>query len=380
MTRIRVLLHALDRTGPPMLARALLRALAGEAGAPARSAIDVQVVALRGGPLRKDFEELGTVGVLLRDREGWDHGDPDPVRLSEVRAAVADLPPPDISLLVSVAGGQCLALLDGHPGTVVTWVVEQGEDLHWLDEPVGVLARTDLWLAGNEGSRREVSQRLPVGTPVHLCPEFVEPPCADPREVASIRRRLTGVVDRTVVMGAGIGTWRKAPDLFVEVALAHRRSGHDATFVWIGGEDDPLIPLLRAEVAHLGDPAVVTFVDSVTRLDDWLAAADVFCHTARLDAFPLVCLHAAALGTPVVAFSGAGGVPEMLGESFVGAPYPDVRGLAERVDELSSGGARSTAASAQRARVGRYLSDVAAAAVIDAVLGAAQHDELPAAR
>lgn len=376
MTRLRVLLHALDRTGPPMLARALLRALADR---PAdEPAVEVQVVALRGGPLRADLDALGEVRVLLRDNEGWDHATPDPARLDEVRASLAGLAAPEVSLLVSVAGGQCLALLDDDPGTVLTWVVEQGEDLHWLDEPVAVADRTDVWLAGNDGSRREVAERVPAGTPVRLCPEFVEPPRVDAERVDAIRRRLTGGADRTVVMGAGIGTWRKAPDLFLEVGLVHRRSDPDSTFVWVGGQDDPLVPLLRDEVSRLGEPPVVTFVDNVERLEDWLAAADVFCHPARLDAFPLVCLHAAALGTPVVAFSGAGGVPEMLGDAFVGAPYPDVRGLAERVEDLSTPARRAAVGDAQRERVQRYLSPVAAADVIDAVLAAARSHELPA--
>jgi glycosyltransferase involved in cell wall biosynthesis len=34
----------------------------------------------------------------------------------------------------------------------------------------------------------------------------------------------------------------------------------------------------------------------------WLAAADVMLHPARLDAFPLVCLHAAFAGTPTIRF------------------------------------------------------------------------------
>ena len=163
MARWRVVVHALDRTGPPVLARTFLRWLAAE-----RPDDDVDVVAVRGGALLGDMVHLADVHVVL------DPGRPG-TRTTWTRSGsgnsptdCATLEPPDATLLVSVAGGQVLPLL-ADMGPVVTWVVEQGEDLHWLDTPLGLRERTTRWLAGSESSRAELHHRLP-DTPVDLDP------------------------------------------------------------------------------------------------------------------------------------------------------------------------------------------------------------------
>ena len=167
------------------------------------------------------------------------------------------------------------------------------------------------------------------------------------------------------MLGAGIATNRKAPDLFIEAALHARRSG-DAPdrFVWIGGEHDALFPSLLAEVDRLGLDDV-RFVGNVEDVDPWLAAADVLLHPARLDSFPLVCLHAALAGTPVVGFLGVGGLEEMLDDSLVAAPYPDVPALVERLDSLRDPLRRSSVAARQAERVrARHTAEVAAGTIL----------------
>lgn len=361
-------MHALDRTGPPMLALALVRWMRRH-----RPDDELHVVAFRGGPLEHDLSPFAPVTVLLRPSEPWDHTRPPPERRAAILERTRRLPRMSATLLVSVAGAQVLDLLDAH-GPVVTWVVEQGEDLHWLDPPVDLAVRSAHWLAGSCGTRDELADRLAGrldrAPTIAVAPEFIEPVAPDPTAVAARRAQLRAAMP-AVVVGAGIGTHRKGADLFVEAALAsQRRRPGAARFCWIGGEHDPLVPRLRDEVDRLGLHDVVGFVDAVPEIDTWLAAADVFLHTARLDAFPLVCLHAASVGTPVVSFSGCGGVEEMLGPTFLGAPYPDVTALTEVLHEVLD---RPTGpAEAQRRRVlGSFVADLAAptvAAALDGVL------------
>lgn len=359
----RILVHALDRTGPPMLARALVRWIRSN-----RPADAVQVVAFRGGDLISDMATTSPVEVVLEPSEPWDHDRPAAERVRELQERLRSIPTADATLLVSVSAGQALDLL-GSGGPIVTWVVEQGEDLHWLDPPLNITGRTDLWLAGSDGTRSELLQRLADSHPgrpgppeVHIAPEFIEDQGVDPDVAATCRAELVGNEEHLVI-GAGIGTYRKAPDLFVEIALAwHRRQTGSARFIWLGGEADPMIPLLRSEVSRLG-LEFVRFVDSVPEIDTWLAAADVFLHPARLDAFPLVCLHAAFAETPVVAFSNRAGMEEMFGPSFVGAGYPDVNTMADQVQRMLTPDA-GTVASAQHERVTSRFSSEAAAPIL----------------
>lgn len=366
MDRWCIAVHALDRTGPPMLALALVRWLGHN-----RPEDEMQVVAFRGGPLEQDFAPIAPVTVLLEPSEPWDHERPSQRRRAEILERTLRLPPMSATLLVSVAAAQVLDLLESC-GPVVTWVVERGEDLHWLDPPIALATRTDRWLAGSVGTRDELLARLsahfdalPV---VDVAPEFIDRVVLDPAVVSGLRAKNSTAGSRLVV-GAGIGTPRKGPDLFLEVALEsqRRRPGY-ARFRWIGGETDPLVPLLRKEVVRLRLHEQVEFVDSVSDIDLHLAAADAFLHTARLDAFPLVCLHAAAVGTPVVAFSGCGGVEEMFGVDFAGAPYPDVRGLTDVLHQVLAS-PDELAGSQRRRVVESFVSDVAAPTVAAALIG-----------
>ena len=359
MRSLRLVVHALDRTGPPVLARSLLRWLRSEHGD-----IDVDVVAFRGGELLHDIARLAPVRVALDPEEDWDVEHPSSERIDQLAHRLGELPAVDASLLVSVSSGAALPLLGGETGPIVTWAVEQEEPF-----PPGLVDRTDLWLGGSNGTVENLRRRLPAGTPMGLAPEFVEPSAhLTVPERRRLRLALGAGPDEILVLGAGIATHRKAPDLFAEVALAcARRNDARFRFAWLGGERDPLFHAVRDESARLGLDRL-RLHGSVPDVTPWFAAADVFLHPARFDAFPLVCLHAANAGTPVLAFSGAGGVTEMFGPTFRGAPYPDVVGLTDQLLSLADPAARRAVAAAQQAHVvQRYLADVAAPALLEQV-------------
>ena len=371
--RWRILVHALDRTGPPMLVRSFVRWLHEQVP------LDpIEVLAFRGGPLEADLEPMARVTVVLDHHEPWDHERPDPDRAAALRRRLATLEPVDVNLLVSTSGGQVLPLLGDHVGPVVTWSVEMGPDLHWLDgDVISLRARTDVWLAGSSTTAAELARLLDGPAPA-VVPEFVDQPSPASAEEEDRVRSATGIDPATpLVLGAGIGTHRKGMDLFVEVAVAvAARTDRPVHFAWVGGEADPLYPLVDAEVQRLGIEHV-TLHPPVPDLTPWLRTASLFVHTAREDAFPLVCLHAAAVGVPVVAFSGTGGVTEMFGDAFVGDPFPDVAALADRVVSLTDGSAGATRhalGEAQRQRVAAdHLAPAAAATLREAVLSALDH-------
>lgn len=368
MASWRIVVHALDRTGPPMLARSFLRwALA------ARPDDAFDVLAFRGGDLIDSTAELAPVRVVLDPSEPWDAVDSPRSRAATLRRRLSKLPPVDATLLVSVSAGQVLPLLDDD-APIVVWSVERGEDLHWIDRPVGLLERAEHWLAGSEGTARELAGRLPAGTDITVCREFIERPVPVSTAHRSNCRTAQGADDDDLlVMGAGIGTSRKGVDLFMEVAAAaRRREMQRVRFSWLGGERDDLHWRVRSESQRLGLDDLRWF-GSVTDVDPWLAAADVFLQSARLDSFPLICLHAAAVGTPVVSFGGVGGVEEMFGEAFLGRRYPDVEGIVDLLSCLRDPAVRRRRGDEQRTAVlGRFTADGAAPAVMAQLESAAQ--------
>jgi glycosyltransferase involved in cell wall biosynthesis len=353
---LRLLVHALDRTGPPMLAAAVARWF-GEH----RPTERVEVVAFRGGAMEADLADVVPVLVVLDHHEPWDVAEPPPARAEELRVRLAELGPADVNLLVSVAAGQVLPLLPNDVGPIVTWVVEVGDDLHWVDEPTGLVERTATWWAGSVASAADLRARPALAhAEVHLVPELISDPVHPSTAAVTARRAELGAPpDQLLVVGAGIGTWRKGLDLFAEAAVAlGRRMPGEVRCHWVGGVDDPLWPVIdaergRPELAHL------TMEAPVADLAPTLAAAEVLLHPARADAFPLVCVQAAALGTPVVGFSGVGGLTDMLGSGFRGAPYPDLDALVGQVIAMRSDDERLVVAAAQRAAVAPHLASSA---------------------
>lgn len=364
MPRWRIVVHALDRTGPPVLARSFLHWLRAE-----HPDHEFDVVAFRGGELLDDLVRLCPVRVVLDPEEPWDWRVPDERRVALLADRTRDLPAVDATLLVSVSAGQALPFLGATSEPIVTWGVEQGEDLHR-----GADGRTARWIAGSTGTYDELVARVPAGVEVWMAPEFVERPAPIADDVRRHCRLALGAADdELLVVGAGIATVRKAPDLFLEAALAYERvaDAPAARFVWLGGERDPLFHQVRDESVRLGLERL-RFFGGVVDVVPFLAAADVMLHPARLDSFPLVCLHAAAVGTPVVGFSNAGGVPEMFGDAFVGAPFPDIIALTARVRELADPAARARHGEAQRAAVlARYTAEVGGPVVLEHLTAAA---------
>jgi len=357
-----------------MLALALLSWLSRN-----RCEDSLSIVSFRGGELAGEFSRFGPLRIMLNDEEAWDHRRPDSPRAAQLMADFFGLEPADITLLVSVSAGQVLPYLPAGRDCVVAWVVEQGEDLHWLHGPLRVADHVDAWIAGSEGTREALLEVLGDQT-VAVAAEFVDdwspsPPGGTSEGARATFRAGLGIgADQMMVLGAGICTYRKAPDLFLETVVAVERSQPGrARFVWLGGERDPLFDKVSAEIERLGVSSM-QILPGVAELRPWFDAADVFLHPARLDAFPLVCLHAAITGTPVVAFRGAGGVPEMLGDTFRGANYPDVAGLGAEVVGLIDPHQRARLGGEQQQVVRkRFVTDIAAPALVDAVM-VAQHE------
>lgn len=346
--RIRLLLHALDRTGPPMLAMSFARWLART-----HPEHDLEWVSFRGGALLDAALELGPTSVLLDPHAPWNHDQPEPWCESAVRDRASRVGHADVQLAVSVSAGQVVPYLPEPSPPLVTWSVEQGEDLHWVSGPLDLPTRTASWLAGSSGTNSELRELLGSTTHVRLMPEFVEDVTeVDPTD-RERRRHTMGSPQHPglLVVGAGIATHRKAPDLFVELALTSvRRHGPVDRFVWLGGEDDELFPTLLGEVHRL-DLTNVRFLGNVVDVVPWLAAADVLAHPARLDAFPLVALHAALAETPVVGFGDRGGLGEMFGDDLLGAPFPDLERLLDLIDTLRDDEPRRAAGAKCRAAV-----------------------------
>ncbi len=324
-------LHSAERTGPPLFALRFLRWLREE-----RPDWTLSTLSLGGGTdLLGAFEELGPTLVGTP-------ADPTGSRRRRVRATAQNLRlARRLRSLgtVDVAHVHCagsMRVVDVLPPTrVMTHVHELsvGLDLHLGPRARAHVATADHYVAVADSVRTEFLERFDVD-PASVERQFGFVDEADlPGPVD--RAELGLPADCVLVVASGVRHWRKAPELFVRVArrLVETRPDVDWRFVWVGGSD---VGGLEALVAAAGLGSVVSFLGHRPDSLRWVAAADLFFLPAREDAFPLVCVEAAALGRPLVSFA-SGGTPELIRMAGCGrvVDFPDVAGAAAAIAELA---------------------------------------------
>lgn len=132
---------------------------------------------------------------------------------------------------------------------------------------------------------------------------------------ATLRRKWSLPEDSKIVLAVGYADKRKGVDLFVDAAQELIKQDHSTFFIWVGHHDDALKPKIDALIKEKGLSDNIIFPGLDFDTDLYYAGADVYALTSREDPFPLVVLEAMQSGLPVVVFSGATGVEEVVSRS-----------------------------------------------------------------
>lgn len=373
LRRMLAVTHEASLTGAPIVFADLMEWISWNTD------IELDILLLQEGPLRERLERAGNVthplnsrvGSALYGAEEWltirgSRRLAPKVSRARLRPQFKRYTGYDLVYLNSQTSLEILPYLPPS-GPVVSHIHELGTAVRLFQsiarDPTVMRDGPDHWIA----AARAVQQMLieQVGCPpdrVHLHHAFVRAReiserRGDPEDVARLRRTVDIPDDAAVVMASGTVEWRKAPDVFIQLAgEVQKRTDRPVHFVWVGGDlsSDEWIKaegdLIRTGTAN------VHFVGMQDDPIPWFRMADVFVLTSHEDPFPLVCLEHAALGHPVVTFRN-GGMPELLEpagpEAAAGVvDHLDVSGMATRVIELlDSDALRTTAGEQLRSRV-----------------------------
>ncbi|MGN6692723.1 MAG: glycosyltransferase family 4 protein [Aquihabitans sp.] len=361
--------HAVDRSGPPIYLRHLLGWLGPNTDVPTR------VVALEGGDLEAEFQALTRLQVI---------GEPNPLRvrrgsrpLTEARNALRglrlrDLHPRSLLYINTAWSVRAMQYVPDHAGPVVAHVheLEVGLDYHL---PPGdtdrLFRRPDHWIAASAAVADNLAERWDVPRDEilvhHEMIDVAAPSHVPDAEVDLLRRSIGAGPDALVVGTTAVLNWRKAPDLYLELAakVLHGPGDPDVHFAWVGvDERSPEVAALRRDARRAGIADRIHLVAVSDRPEAWMRAFDVFVLPAREDAYPLAALEAAAAGRPVVCFQ-AGGMPEFVGtDAGAVVDFPDVDAMAAVVERFRADPAgRRAMGDVARARVAER-HDVAVAA------------------
>jgi glycosyltransferase involved in cell wall biosynthesis len=204
--------------------------------------------------------------------------------------------------------------------------------------------RTSHFIAVSEAVRKNLieNHRIPLEK-ISLAHGFIPLENFSAPELTQKNRNIRqelGIPENAFIVGAsGTMYWRKAPELFVQIADAvHRRNREiPVYFVWVGGAErgDFRFFEMEYDAKKLGLEKYVRFLEHKPNPMDYFASLDVFAMVSREDPYPLVCLETASLGKPVICFDGAGGMPEFVeNDSGFIVPYLDIAAFAEQILEL----------------------------------------------
>ena len=343
MKKILFIGHEAELTGAPFVLLHLLRWVRKN-----RPDFHVEVLLLRDGQLRKEYEAVAEVHVVPAD--------PRPAivvrgirylqrRLGvKRRLKVPDLPPItetyDLIVGNTVASLEYLEYFKTRGIRTFCWLHEMRSVINsFYPEPGRFLELTksvDVFVVASAAVEKAMRE-FGVTTRTEQVYEFSENGPVDEKKVADVRRSL-GIPDTAfVVGGCGTVSFRKGTDLFVQIASKLIAEFPDIYFVWVGGgagASDAEFTAISRQIDQLGlDRLVVTGVQKEPQ--HYFANMDLFILTSREDPFPLVCLEAASLAKPVMCFEDAGGIPEFVGDD-AGAviPFGDVAAFAERIREF----------------------------------------------
>jgi glycosyltransferase involved in cell wall biosynthesis len=307
------------------------------------------------GDLQKDFDELSLTfqyfysddsNVLARKAAGK------LANKMELRRAFlkSRILREDIGMIYSnaVTNGRMLSMFESRDVPVVSHCheLESLIQLSGIDNFNSLKERTTQFVAVSNAVKNNLVANHNISdekiSVIHAFTPIADLSNGEIRAKRSAARHELWIPDDAFVVGAsGTLNWRKAPELFVQLAHAvkSRKSKIPIFFAWIGGagKDDFRLFELNYDANRLDISDRIRFLEHTSNPLDYFAAIDVFAMVSREDPYPLVCLEAASLGKPVICFADAGGMPEFVEDDcgYV-VPYLDISAFATKIIELSS--------------------------------------------
>ena len=371
--------HEASRTGAPILLLNLMRWLKQH------TSWEMKILLGWGGELSGEFATLADPFTLPPATAPSPPPPPTRNWFGRRRPVPPSPPPPEpesFSLVYSntATNGAALETLGGRQ-PVISHVHELETTIRIYGEANfdSVRRHTTRYIACADAVKRDLTTHWPIAPQdVDVIHEFVHlPPLMDASAKAAMRYRIRSELgipqDAFVVGGSGHAAWRKSPDLFIALARAikKRRPSPDMHFLWVGALLDAFpLPALERDLRGLGLEGQVHFIGARPNPLDYFQAFDLFAMVSREDPFPLVCLEVASLGTPLVCFATAGGIPELVeGDCGFVLPYLDVDAMAEAVLMLSQcDQLRTKQGQCAEAKVrDRYDINIAAPRILDVI-------------
>ena len=111
----------------------------------------------------------------------------------------------------------------------------------------------------------------------------------------------------------GNADWRKAPDIFLQIAGSVAQKSTDFGFVWIGIKNEgEQFAQLKYDEKKLELTGQIRWIEPTSDAVEIINSCEAFLVSSREDPFPLVVLEAALCNKPILGFRNTGGADEFI--------------------------------------------------------------------
>lgn len=218
-------------------------------------------------------------------------------------------------LLKELLPGTCPIVVHAHELAGATRRSATKQDLAVLSQ------LTTRWIAVSNAVRSHLVNNLGIPSEcVAVVRNFLPP--RDPIHVTRVQAKAhlmklhPRLADAPWIVSVGNLGLVKDPYMFLGAASQVRRwLGRACEFIWVG---DGMQTRFGRNLVRSPDARHAFFTGPASDPRIWMAAADLVLVTSTEESSSLVALEAAEVGTPIIAFSGTGGIDEFIGD---GAGY-----------------------------------------------------------
>jgi glycosyltransferase involved in cell wall biosynthesis len=174
-------------------------------------------------------------------------------------------------------------------------------------------------------------------------------------------REQYGLADGKVwVCACGNADWRKAPDVFLQIAAQILKETDRFGFTWVGIENEgEQFEQLRYDARKLGIENKIKWINPTIDAVEIINSCDVFLVSSREDPFPLVVLEAALCGKPIFGFKNTGGVDEFIDVTCGSkVDYLNISQMAKEIIKLDTSSISDLGANAKAKVLKNYSFDI----------------------
>lgn len=161
---------------------------------------------------------------------------------------------------------------------------------------------------------------------------------ASKSDIKAIKEKYGLISDKIWICACGNADWRKAPDIFLQIAATSLKNNPKFGFLWIGIKNEgELYFQLKYDEKKLGIENEIKWIMPTHEAVEIINSCDVFLVSSREDPFPLVVLEAALCSKPILGFKNTGGVDEFIDDSCgIKVDYLNVSEMSKQIIALDS--------------------------------------------